>query len=242
MTLLKPVAALLVLIVTNVSVFAGIAWNRTGDPTGQLSLNQCEINSFDDWSGEEQSVRNLQLRVASNQTYKEHGDLGLDTDLIMREWNKRQQYVVLQHGGPEWDEYFETLARRKGPGFLGTAYSRLIVVDAADDPEPLLQRHTNFKNRVIMVGRGSSYSVNGSGDRAVYWSLKDPWVPIESQHRTIANEIREARLRLLEETRKRANETGEEYSSPPCVPTHVITITWGRRFEPWVSSITAIEK
>lgn len=225
-------AALLILIVANAVVFGGILWNRSGEATGTIVFDQCELDSFKNWSGRQGAVRYAYLYASS---------LKADEDNLENlRWSDRDGkrlarriYVVAQHGGPEWQEF---VARREHPELYRAGESKLILVDGDGNAERLLEKYPEREGRAIVPGYvGPRYSIGGESEGFYRLSASDR-IAIDSRYRGVVKDIRDARL-ALERT---ASKNRGEYVNPACTPTHRITVKWGRRFEPWISLIEAM--
>lgn len=247
MRMLRVIAALLILVVTNVFVFAGIAWNRSGEPTGSIVFDQCELNSFKDWSGPHRTARYVLLSFeslkAGEDSLKDLYGSGWEGDEDAK-WFEPRLYVVLMHGGPEWQRYLEKNEGRRYKGFSGHSESKLIIVDGSTDSARLQEKYPETEGRAILPGFVSRWYRSGnviqmhsgagaSGD--YYWNSAVHRIAIDSQFRGVVTDIRDARIKLERDARGH----GQTYVEPPCSPTHRITVKWGRRFEPWISSIEA---
>jgi hypothetical protein len=222
MTVLKSLAALIVLVIANAALFGGILWNRSGEPTGQLALDQCAFGSIGRWYRSAGVPRYLYLyAVSADLTGVEAAERRDGTGRWRRpEW----RYVVLQRGGPKWEDYV-TRETSRYP-HINLSESRLILVDGSRDAEALMAKYPDRTNRAIVVG-GVWPGPKG------YWTMASTTIAIESQYRTVVREIQRAREAEL----KKARKSGGTNKPLPCTPSHRITITWGRRFEPWISAI-----
>jgi hypothetical protein len=226
---LRSVVALVILVVTNAFVFGGILWNRSGEATGTIMFDQCELNSFDRWAGRHGTPRYVALIFESQEV-----DEGGSEDLRWYDGDgkhlARRVYVVAKHGGPEWQEFVE---RRRRPGRYSDFDSRLILVDGGNDPETLLGKYPEAEGRAILPGYVGGRYWYGSDSQSERWHSVVGTIAIDSRYRGIVKDIRDARRAL-----ERATRDGRtEYVKPPCFPTHRIMVKWGRRFEPWISSI-----
>lgn len=233
MNFLKASAALLILVVTNAFVFGGILWNRSGEATGRIVFDQCELNSFKDWSGRHGTARYVHLNFESLKVDENSLENlgGLDEEGKHLE---RKAYVVAKHGGPEWQNF---VGRRERLGlYSGVEHSKLILVDGDIDPERLLEKYPATEGRAVLPGYVGGRYWSGEGSKDYYWHTAADSIAIDSRYRAIVKDIRDARLALEEE----ANRNVSQFVNPPCAPTHRITVNWGRRFEPWITSIEAM--
>lgn len=228
----RSVTALLILVVTNAFVFGGILWNRSGEETGTMVFDQCELNSFRYWSGRHGTARYIHLYFESLNVDEENvGKLQVfDRDGGHLE---RRAYVVAKRGGAEWEEFVE---RQEHPEAYRDAGSKLILVDGGSDPERLLEKYPTTEGRAVLPGYIGTKPWIGGGAGGYYWLSAGDEIAIDSRYRGIVKDIRDARLAL----EKAANKDSSDYVSPPCSPTHRITVKWGQRFEPWISSIEAM--
>ena len=232
MSLLRSVAALLIVVVTNAFVFGGIVWNRSGEATGSMVFDQCELNSF---------KGGPRLLGTPRYIYLYFESLKVDEDSLanLRGFEgdgkhlARRVYVVAKHGGPEWQEFVE---RRERPDLYRGVESRLILVDGDSGSERLLEKYPKSEGRAILPGHIGKRHMSGAEPEGYYWLSGAGTIAIDSRYRDIVKDIREARLALERST----NKDSLGYVSPPCSPTHRITVRWGQRFEPWISSIEAM--
>lgn len=239
----KRFTALLVLIITNAFVFTGIVWNRTGEPTGVMIFDQCELDSFTGWSPSNKSMRYVSLSSVSQQIDRDtlkklYGfNPKIDED---EKWFERRLYVVLKQGGPEWKSYLEEIEQGADhKGYFRPPASKLIIVDGNVAPERLQEAFPDTEGRAILPGY-IEYRYGGKdASKAYYWNLASNHIAIDSQYRDIVNEIRDTRVDLESDARIKM---GLDYEDLPCTPTQRIMVKWGRRFEPWISSIEAIKK
>lgn len=238
MSRLKAVAALLVLIVTNAFVLGGVAWNRSGEPTGRIVLDQCDVNSFKNWSGRHKAPRYMFLWSESGVVDAETLEDLYGTDWAAdnhAKWFERRLYVVLKHGGPEWEEFVERRGQREPDGLYDGREPRLITVGGDVDPGRLLEKYAETEGRAIVAGYIGRRQWIVDRSRGRYWDTASDRIAIESQYRDVVEGISDARRDLEERARGPAR-----IDLPPCEPTHRITVNWGRRFEPWISSIEAM--
>ena len=235
MSRLKAVAALLVLIVTNAFVLGGVAWNRSGEPTGRIVFDQCELDSFKGWPELNEAVRYAVLSFESQQidedTVRKLYGFELEAEKDAK-WFKRRFFVVLKHGGSEWDEYLE----HRPHGSYGRYKSELIFIDGDTDHANLREKYPGTEGRAIMVGYVTRRHMLEDGSKGYFWESTSRRVAIDSQYRETVKAIRDARLSLERESFK----ADQEYLRQSCEPTHRITVSWGRRLEPWISSIEAM--
>jgi|GEM_PF-3619557 len=240
----KIFAALVVLIVANLFVFGGVSWNRSGVPTGELSLNQCEIASFASWYNAHKSSRYMRLTSVSVEIDKDTVDSILLPDRklgIAGKRKKRRHYVLVQNGGPQLEDYIKKKRSKRKYKNWTPPDSKLIIIDGGNDPEALRKKYPDYVNTVVMAGYISVRSRNDVRNSGARWIMLDSKISIESQHREVVGEIRRAKKMLDQSARAKRKEIGDSYVRPPCIPTHQITINWGQRYEPWISSIEAIE-
>ena len=226
---LRSVVALVILIVTNALVFGGILWNRSGEATGTMVFDQCELNSFERWAGRHETPRYATLFFESQKVDDGRLENFLGNDAQGRRLARRV-YVVAKHGGPEWEDF---VARREPPNRFSDSDSRLILVDGGSDAEVLLEKYPDPEGRAVLPGFVDDRYWLGGVSKGYYWVSTVSTIAIDSRYRSVVKDIREARLALERSTRGRST----EYVNPPCLPTHRITVKWGRRFEPWISAI-----
>ena len=245
MSRFNAAAPLLVLIVANALGFAGISWNRSGEATGVMSFHPCELEYFRSpvrsWAVKPRrylTFRTVSQLVAPNILESLHG-IRPDSDGDDKR-RKRRAYVVLKQGGPEWQDFLyshkEDIASRR----ILLPRSKLVFIDGGSDPEQLLKTYPADRSRAILAGYTWG-SVRLQDESVQYrWQPISNRIAIESQYRDIVRAMLRPRIELVEDAREEAIRTGEDYVEPPCISTHRITIKWGRRFEPWISSIAEV--
>ncbi|MDP6831578.1 MAG: DUF4824 family protein [Alphaproteobacteria bacterium] len=239
MTTFKVIAALLVLTITNVLVFANIAWNRSGEATGVMVFDQCELNFRRGGLRSKKPSQALSLDYVSGKVDRDaiEGLYRIDpnVDKAVKRF-KRRLYVVLKHDGLEWQEYITSKKENAGRGYFRYLNSKLIIVDGNTDAERLREKYPETEGRAIMAGYVVPVNSTAKSPHSYDWytSIRD--VAIQSRYRDVLYSIHRARKELEREARRKSG----KYVKPPCTPTHRITIRWGRRFEPWISSVDAI--
>lgn len=243
MNVIKPYAAVLVLIFTNVLIFGGIMWNRSGEPTGELSLNQCEVSSISAWPSRYEANRYLRLSSVSIDIDKDVIEKMQKSESKIGKWNtqlKRRKYVVLKHDGPEWKRHVKNRPSKTEFGVLKPTDSKLIIVDGGDDPKVLANKYADDKNKAIVAGYVFRNSNSARGMSGYWWLARSSRISIESEYRAVTKKIKQANQLLRKTAEEEKRRLGKDFVRPSCIPSHRFTIKWGQRYEPWISSIKEI--
>jgi len=189
------------------------------------------------------------------------GQLGFDVDGIEGSWEARRRfnqglqrevYVVLEYEGQSWRRMLEQVrdyyekARAladKNPGEENLAdaaekagerlareersASRLFAIDAGTDADALRRQYPDRGLHVIAAGRVKPYMNNAGRDR---WDIGGTLMPL-----AITRVHVDAGYRDLFE-----GLAGDEYEAAP-LPRYTARLAWGRRLEPWVVGIEAVD-
>ncbi len=235
------VAGLVLILLANAAVLAGVAWNRRGEPEAAVILTERELNL--PWSAGDEDDTGLILRLEWNETA---GALPATT---LRELGfrlspppgraepPRTAWVVLEMDGEAWKRLFVQRSREVEeqrskaeesdcpPGSdleqMRTRESRLVVVDAGLDRHSLRLRHPDRSRSVIVPG------VVGPDGVVSELGLESIHVP--RRLRPVLDEIVTAEL--VQRHRIAGAEDG------PRPPRYRATVAFGRRGEPWLVSV-----
>ena len=271
--------ALLLLVLVNAMVLAGVAWNRSGEPDSMLQLTERELPLDDRLSGAEENTGvafSLDLHSGSYSpawldanklralgfSPPETGSKTGDDD----EWQKRslprQAWVVLEFDGPAWQaalagqergladlrlelevgkathEQIEraekVLTRMQHSG------SRLVAVDAGKDAAVLRAAYQD-PTRYLVTGakvhmwvRRTLASEDATGPLSVegYLQVLVNRIHVPLKHQPVLQAV------LGEDLRGDRVEGAEQ----PPLPRYAVRLHYGRRHEPWVDKIMAIEQ
>ncbi|WP_020591379.1 hypothetical protein [Kiloniella laminariae] len=99
------IMAVLVLVLANAGLWAGVVWNRSGDPTGEISFTQCDFvdftNATDGSSRPQPFIGSLYLSIDG---------LEIGTDNAERLGSFYTGYVAVSRGGEAWEKHFNALS------------------------------------------------------------------------------------------------------------------------------------
>ncbi|USG62659.1 DUF4824 family protein [Sneathiella marina] len=222
MKFLKFSMPLAVLLIANIFVFGGVYWNQSGTPTGTIYLNDCGLGQRGGYFLRKHD-RFLSLAIVSEPVTV----TGLE-DPDRAKYGTRERalssYVLVRQGGPEWDKF---VAREKSRlKTLETRSSKLIYTDSSPDLQVLIDRQSSTDGEAIL--RGSIRKRQNTSE--FYPRALTTQISIDSKFRQHFEEIAK-----LEKARK------DKAKDPQsCVPQFEITVNWGRRYDPWISSVSKL--
>lgn len=156
--------AIALVVLANALILAGVAWNRSGEPTAVLEVTERELAlPYGRWGGRESTGVSLSIRRA-DQDYPwldrdKLEELGFDVDRYAHrprgEWraSERRAYVVLEYDGPAFrrlvSEQQERLAAHRAG--LETGETNHRQVEAA---QTALKRLETAESRLVVVDAG----------------------------------------------------------------------------------------
>lgn len=225
---LNFLAALLVILCANGLMAGGVIYNRTGTPFTEITVSQCEFSSLSrgyGWGGWHS------LTLSPNSVEFE----GQETNTDWKPRQYRRHYVVMKKGGPELQSYLEKQREiRKRDGSKEAIYfsiedKQFFLIDGDKDLEALQSQYAEQKDVVILVGYPLQVRQKNH-----YWDLASHTVSIHSDYRDVLDKIRSESARVRQINKK------EGQRGAKCEPRHLITLKWGPRREPWISSIKPI--
>lgn len=247
MTKLRGLLAGLVLIVlANAAVLAGVAWNRRGEPEAVVTLTERELQiPWDAEADEDDTGLILRLEWNPRWTAGSATPAALPATTLRelgfrlapppgRTEPPRTAWVVLEMEGEAWQRWLakrrreEDERRRKaGPGDcppvsdfeqMEVRGSRLILVDAGLDREALRRRHPDRSRSLIVPG-----VVQADG---VVSELQLESIHVPLRLRPVLDEVVKA-----EEVRRHRIAGAEDGPRPP---RYRANVAFGRRGEPWL--------
>lgn len=263
MTLRLSTFAIVLVVLANALVLAGVAWNRSGDPGAVLALTERELAMpYDHWSSRESTGVSLSIRLAVQDhdwlDREKLDQLGFDVDRYDEgrrrdwRWQERRLFVVLEYDGAAFaamlDERKAGVDRLRSELVAGAA--NRLEVEAA---EAALARMRTAGSRLVAVDAGT----DAAALRQRYPDPKRHVVTralIGMQASRSATEqgeqgesinLRGRVYRILpnrvylprhfhEPLRRATDELRNAYDAPP---RYRATVRWGRRQEPWISAI-----
>jgi hypothetical protein len=219
-----------VVVVTNAIVLLGIARNQDGQPLETIQLTERELPL--EPHGKEDSGLSLRLQwqrfgSPNNDQYAwldrmKLEELGFDRQAALRDPKRppleRPAFLALEYNGPTWEQWLKAI--EKDPNAVrpdaSTMNSRLFVIDAARRPEQLLEKYRDPGRYVIV--RGLIYVAVVNWDQAT--------------RKPGPSRLQASVSRLLPES----------IHVPPSLsgglpglgPSYTVTLSYGRRFEPWI--------
>ena len=241
-------AGLVLILLANAAILAGVAWNRRGGPDAVLTLTERELQL--PWNAGDEDDTGLVLRLEWNPrgiagealpaalpaaTLREVGFR--PSPLPGRSQPPRTAWVVLEMEGEAWRRWLaqrrrlDEEQRRKAEESdcpsasdveqMQMRESRLVVVDAGLDREALRRRHPDRRRSAIVPGVVEADGlVSELGVESIH-------VPLRL--RPVLDEIVKAELV------KRHRIAGAEDAPRP--PRYRMDVAFGRRGEPWLVSV-----
>ncbi|MFL6200723.1 MAG: DUF4824 family protein [Thermoanaerobaculia bacterium] len=241
-------AGLILIVLANAVVLAGVAWNRRGEPEAVVNLTERELQIPWD-SGADEDDTGLILRLEWNPRWA--ADTSTPEVLPVttlrelgfrlvhppgREEPPRSAWIVLEMEGGSWQRW---LAKRRremeeqkrkaeesgcppGSGFeeMQVRESRLLVVDAGLNREALRLRHPDRTRSLIVPG---VVRPNGVSE------LRLDSIHVPLRLRPVLDEVVKA-----EEVRRQRIAGAEDGPRPP---RYRANVAFGRRGEPWLVSV-----
>lgn len=278
----RVIAAVLLLLLTNIVVLAGVAYNRSGDDVVSLVLTERELSLQRKYSASnENSGQHLSLQWQSLSDYSKKNQfrkptrwnpfwltedklkaLGVDVDAIKAEYTANKDssdyrrrslssanaIMVLEFNG---DSYKEAVASAKegldkeiknpqsesGLEREKRDYerakimdTRLYVIDAGVDRESLLQKYNDSSKYILM--RGEIRPFYDETDKKVQGRLIKLFV--SKIHVPLPYS------KLIDNISRTEQYTS--YSSDPVPPNYKVNLKFGKRLEPWITSVEAINQ
>lgn len=220
MTLRKAYLPLLLVIAANLWIAAGVFWNRSGAPTGELTFDDCAFGRAGGHSVGSDG-RSLSLYVTSPPitTTGEAGD--------KRHRRTRPAYLLIEEGGAAWEAYLagEAERRAKNPDYTPfIPQSRLLFSDSATAAGGLKSPQAGNTGAAIVRGYVTSYRSDEGTVQHRYAGR--PQIAIPSEYRAAFRAIHAARF-----------PAGREEGEASCTSEYRITLRFGARFEPWIAGI-----
>lgn len=251
--------AVLLVVVVNAFVLAGVAWNRSGEPTAVLELTERELAMpYGRLTSRDSTGVALPIRRA-DQDYDwldrdKLAELGFDVGRFegrpRHDWRtiERRLFVVLEYDGPAFQEL---LARREErleaarQGLEKGETNRRQVASA----EAALERFKKAESRLVAVDagkeaeslrqrypEGEQYVVMNALVRMHATSL--PGQDSEPVLRGRVGRFLPGRVHIPRRfhalLRRATDETRNAYDAPP---RYRVVVKFGRRAEPWVADI-----
>lgn len=261
--------SLALLLVTNIFVLSGVSYNRSGDPESLADLTEREL-TLPYRIHEENSGLSLSLvwrtlgRDNESVTYSGWGspawfneeklrELGYRDNQLKEEDSIRRPlpktaFIVLELGGKQYQEAINRAERnlakeqaKEGADEQEIKWaqerlrrerfleSRLFAIDAGLDPAKLRQKYPDTSRFLISPGqvRVSTY-YNGKTKEQYSGSISG--LSVEKIHVPLSQRHVFSKF-LKEDTLRDNSKAGPRYK---------ITLAYGKRFEPWIESVSAL--
>lgn len=276
------IGALVLVVLVNAVVLAGVAWNRAGEPVAALVLTERELPlPASGLMRRENSGVALLLKVSYRSRAPAWLDaakleeLGFDPEqyAAQRERGERYQkwplprsaYVVLEYDGPAWARLLK--AREAGVARLAaqveagtqaegvlvrarqqlermrTAESRLVPIDAGNDPALLRARYSDGSRYIVTraeiqmrYGLRPTYREQQQDDQRVFGFVRhilpgSLYVPLEFHD-------------ALESALDSPRSVGGQGSTAPGArigtPRYEVDLRYGQRYEPWIVQVSEL--
>ncbi len=225
----------LVVIVSNAIALIGVALNRSGRPFETIQLTERELTLE---RAEEQDNSGIRLRLnwyrGPDFTRAKLGGLGFDCPPIAEDRNNvrvpppKVVFAALEYEGPTWLEWSSKRAEQKQPRANPTLPSRLFVVDAARTAAELRARFPDTQRYLIVQAMV----------RAVPGADLSPDSGTPPEWHGYAVQILPSEVYVPFPL---ASELARLDPKPSTAPRYSVTLCYGRRFEPWISSVHLLQ-
>ena len=219
--------------VANAAVLAGAVWNRMGEPTGRLVIDECALSV--DYGAEP----GLWLVTVSHFLPSEPtdpttalADLGFQPVGDDRYTSDgRRAFVAVEVGGD---------AARAHRADIGsqTETARPIVRDAATDASTLADRYAGRRQIAVTHGVVRPLLARPATPHAGDGVAAD--APDESHEPTLSSSLRVTDLHLSLDQRRTLAALTPPRPGDDCTPRFEAVIDYGRRWHPWVAELRAL--
>ncbi len=223
MAWLRVLLPLLVLLLANVWLFGHVWWNRSGQPTGEIAFDQCHFGLPGGYYLREEA-RYFTLQIAPSVADEATVVRGPDR----RRERAREAVVLIEQGGPAFETLRARRAERRVTGSETEKFisrNRLVYADSAENAAGLKAPDPDAEGSAIMRGYVRRYDV-GKGETVSFRHASTLRIAIQSDYRALFKEIYKNRY-----------PAGHALPDAACTPQYRITLTFGARFEPWISSV-----
>lgn len=274
------IAAVLLLVLTNVAVLTGVAYNRAGEPVASLDLTERELSvrktysDIDENSGTALTInwRNLDSDEDLDNAYRQYNtpawlnekkllELGFDIEGLKNARSENQYnfdaatadvILVLEYQGNSYKQAIEIAERQLARlsakknqlnkeefdekvkwnqeklDELKVSETRLYVIDAGLDQQTLVRQYEGRTNTLFARGE---ISVN-LADKLLTGHIRELYIP--EVHVPLPYS---GQLSVL--TKDRAY---SEYGEKAIPPRYQVRLNIGKRLEPWIDSVSIINK
>jgi hypothetical protein len=225
-------AAAAVIVITNAIVLIEVARNRSGGPVETIQLTERElpmnVREKED-TGVAVSLNWRRFNFGAHEfSWLDRPKLeGLGFDYVRAMQDPlhrplpRPAFVVLEYNGPAWEQWLNSAQQAKQ--FFGTQpemYSRLFPVDVASTPEALLRTYPDRAKYLVVKGVVQLSVITRQGELQILPSISQ----------------------LLPDSIHVSPPISDALANLPMLPNlasprYTLTLSYGRRFEPWLVSV-----
>jgi hypothetical protein len=254
----RPLAAALVVLVSNAIGLAHVWTNRSGGAEQTMTLTERELRLLP----RETENTAMTLRLAWTDPFAREktagwfgaaklAELGFDCSLPPTDANARmyqgqpprQTYAALEFDGPAWQRYAEVLTQtlpkneeeRDAALAASQRDSHLVLIDVGNDPAALRQRYPD-RSRVLVLPAVAGIQLVRKPDTTRHLAGYVSAVFPNELH--VGREARSVLEPLTGGTSmSRGKLAGRPTQSLDAEPRYTVTVTWGRSFEPWITTV-----
>ena len=219
-----------IILVTNAVALIEVALNRAGAPVENIQLTERELPlDFREKEDTGVAVHLSWRRFSSvpddvswlNQTKLE--ELGFDYAWAQRHPENppspRPAFVALEFDGPAWERWLKSAQQDR---VAKDGASRLVPIDVAKTPEPLLQKYQD---------RGKYLIVRGVVQLSA-WTFQAGGTPALPRLQPNISELLPGSIHV---PRPLSDTLGNlPTATPTASPRYTLTLSYGRSFEPWI--------
>lgn len=254
--------AIVLVLLANGLLLAGVAWNRVGEAEAVLVLTERELAMpYRRWGNRESTGLALSIRRADGEAEWLDRDkleaLGFEPDRFLRGLEagrrsvERRVFVVLEFDGPAFEdrltEQADRVARVRGEVTAGTADPQRL--EAAEFE---LDRLRTSASRLVLVDAGTAAAplrrkYPDESRHAVMRALVRMYayaVPGEDVEPVVRGRVGALLPEDVHVPRRHhaalRRATGDGHGGHDAPPRYRVVLKFGRRFEPWVAGIEAM--
>ena len=255
---------LLIVVVANAAMLVGVAANRSGEPDAVVTMTERELSL--QFTTDRNSARELDVRTDQPGTIfvawlgrQKLQALGFDVDAVPKDnataYSRqlpRRVFVVLEYDGPAWQDFLTNLRRRRAvmeqqadevrrgvraqsqitesyvPELkdVEEATSRLLAIDAGTDAAALRRAYPDRRVHIIAPATVRlQYDFRPVAERITgSTSLVTHSLVVPRQWRGVLDSLG----------------SSSEYGGTRR-PRYTVTVSYGSRHEPWITSIERID-
>jgi hypothetical protein len=221
-------AAAGIVLLTNVVVLLEVAHNRSGGPVETIQLTERELPL----NYRENENSGVSVRIDWRRFYTVVPEdfsqldrakleaLGFDYDRAMHDPQypplPRPAFVAFEYDGPAWARWVRSAQQAKPPLTQFEMLSRLLPVDVATTPDPLLIKYPDRQKYIIVRGVVGVYA------------------DIREKNPKLRPSISQVLPDTIHVTPPLSDAMGHLAGNRAASPRYTLTISYGRSFEPWL--------